>query len=242
MGGTETSAKGLVKSPTTIRRGEVRHHLFLLISILLLFIVGPLVDDLPQGVLLMNILGVVVLAAGLYALHTRRSLFTAAIVLSVVSVAGTVLVNQTQQKWAAAFSYSCVIALVIFFALTILAYVMQGSAVTTDKIYAAICVYLLMGFAWAFAFALLDAVQPGSFTFRGTNLPTPYMLEVPELRYFSFMTLTTVGYGDITPATTTARTLAALEAIAGQMYLTVLVARLVGLHIVHSNPPRTRDE
>jgi hypothetical protein len=62
------------------------------------------------------------------------------------------------------------------------------------------------------------------------------------MRYFSFITLTTVGYGDIVPHSPAARTLAALEAITGQIYLTVLVARLVGLHIVHAHTSKAHEE
>jgi voltage-gated potassium channel Kch len=63
-----------------------------------------------------------------------------------------------------------------------------------------------------------------------------------QFRYFSFMTLTTVGYGDVLPRSDAARTLAALEAVMGQIYLTVLVARLVGLHIVHSHGSDSREK
>jgi voltage-gated potassium channel Kch len=69
-----------------------------------------------------------------------------------------------------------------------------------------------------------------------------YIIRVLELRYFSFMTLTTVGYGDIVPHSTAARTLAGLEAVTGQIYLTVLVARLVGLHIVHAQIAGLRED
>ena len=65
--------------------------------------------------------------------------------------------------------------------------------------------------------------------------PNDYVARYMEMRYFSFMTLTTVGYGDIVPHSSATRTLAALEAVVGQIYLTVLIARLVGLHIVHAD-------
>ena len=107
---------------------------------------------------------------------------------------------------------------------------MHGTSVTTDKIFAAVCVYLLIGLAWTFAYALVDALNPHSFVALSAAGHEKYIIRVLELRYFSFMTLTTVGYGDIVPHSTAARTLAALEAIVGQIYLTVLVARLVGLH------------
>jgi voltage-gated potassium channel Kch len=110
-----------------------------------------------------------------------------------------------------------------------------------DKIFAAICVYLLMGYAWTFIYALLEELQPGSFVALSAVAPNDYVARYMEMRYLSFMTLTTVGYGDIVPHSPATRTLAALEAVAGQIYLTVLVARLVGLHIVHADKALPRD-
>ena len=69
-----------------------------------------------------------------------------------------------------------------------------------------------------------------------------YAGRVMQLRYFSFMTLTTVGYGDVVPRSAGARTMAVLEAVMGQIYLAVLVARLVGLHIVHASGSSSRDQ
>ena len=98
---------------------------------------------------------------------------------------------------------------------------------------------MLVGLAWAFLFSLLEVLQPGSF-----NLPElsaePLDLAAMEVRrlsvfmYYSLVTLTTLGYGDITPVTPLARNLAAFEAVMGQLYIAILVARLVGLHIVHA--------
>ncbi len=94
---------------------------------------------------------------------------------------------------------------------------------------------MLIGYGWAFVYALLDEVFPGSFAALTEAGRNDYTQRVMQFRYFSFMTLTTVGYGDVLPRSDAARTLAALEAVMGQIYLTVLVARLVGLHIVHSH-------
>ena len=222
--------------------GEVRHHLALLISIFLLFVIGPIVEDIPEGILIMNGLGALVLVTALYALHARHGLFTAGIILSVVSIIGTTLVYVTRQEWAVAFSYTWIVVLIAYFAITILGYVLKTGPVTMDKIFAAVCVYLLIGFAWTFAYALVDALQPGSIAIHVVRTPDNYLLRQRALRYFSFMTLTTVGYGDIVPVSTAARSLAALEAITGQIYLTVLIARLVGLHIVHAQTKATRTD
>ena len=111
-----------------------------------------------------------------------------------------------------------------------------------DKIFAAICVYMLVGYAWTFAYALVDELRPGSFVTSSIDMPTDYVTRVLQMRYFSFMTLTTVGYGDIVPHSDAARTLAALEAVTGQIFLTVLIARLVGLHIVHARGSDSRED
>ena len=103
-------------------------------------------------------------------------------------------------------------------------------AVTTDLIFGAISVYLLMGSMFAFANLLLEILYPGSFagiTVGQASIRSTY----PTFVYYSFVTLTTLGYGDITPLSRIAGTLAYTEAIMGQMYLSILVARLVGMHI-----------
>ncbi len=120
--------------------------------------------------------------------------------------------------------------------------VVRDERVTGDKIVASICGYLLLGTCWAIAYALLEAANPGSFALAGAFAEGESLgagSQTSVFAYFSFVTLTTLGYGDITPISPQAQTLAWMEAGAGQIYLTVLVARLVGLHIVHSQakPP-----
>jgi hypothetical protein len=94
----------------------------------------------------------------------------------------------------------------------------------------AVCGYLLLGMAWGVLYAMLDTAWPGSFEV-GSRLAEQVRADqsrVPLFTYYSFVTLTTVGYGDVTPLSTPARTCAWLEALTGQFYLAVLVAGLVG--------------
>jgi voltage-gated potassium channel len=124
------------------------------------------------------------------------------------------------------------------FSIAILNYAVRSGRVTSDKIFAAICAYLLIGYAWAFAYAVLDELQPGAFA-ASTEVPRhDYVGRVLQMRYCSFITLTTVGYGDIVPRTPGARTMVILEAVLGQFYLVALIGRLVGLHIVHGDNSR----
>jgi hypothetical protein len=217
-------------------------HLTLLISILLVFIISPLLVTFRDGVLILNVIGAMVVLAGAYALSERKHLFTIAIVVSAISIIATWLLVVFQQHWTVLLAHTCITVLVSFFAVTILGYVLRSGRVTADRIFAAICVYMLIGYGWAFVYALLDELFPGSFAALTEVGRNDYIQRVMQFRYFSFMTLTTVGYGDVLPRSPTARTMAALEAVMGQIYLTVLVARLVGLHIVHSHGSESREK
>ena len=125
-------------------------HLALLITILLLFIVAPFVTTLSNGLLILNIISVAVLVAGSYALSEQKHLFTIAVALSALSVVGTGLLLAFRQPWALIISHSIIVVLVGFFCVTILSYVLGSGRVTSDKIFAAICVYMLMGYGWTF--------------------------------------------------------------------------------------------
>jgi voltage-gated potassium channel len=209
-------------------------HLALLISIIFLFAIVPFVITLRHGPLIMDIAATALLVAGTYALSERKHLFIIAVTLSVFSIITAALVLVFHERWALLLQHGCILVLIAFFAVSILGYVLRSGSVTVDRIFAAICVYTLIGFAWTFAHAFLEEIAPGSFASLPETGPTNDVARVLGLRYFSFMTLTTVGYGDIIPRSPAARTMAVMEAVMGQLYLAVLVARLVGLHIVYT--------
>jgi len=218
-----------------VKPKEEWRHLALLISILVLFTITPLVERFRHGIFIMDILAAAVLIAGSYALGRRKHLFAAAVILSLIAtiISGLLLIRQ--ERWIVVCWLICIVTLSVYLSITILGYVLHSGRITTDKIFAAVCVYLLIGYAWTFSYALLDELNPASFLALSPASAHDYVSHVLQLRYFSFMTLTTVGYGDIVPRSSPARTLAVLEAVTGQIYLTVLVARLVGLHIVHAH-------
>ncbi|MCK5377837.1 MAG: two pore domain potassium channel family protein [Acidobacteria bacterium] len=105
--------------------------------------------------------------------------------------------------------------------------------VSNDTIRGATCAYLLMGLAWASAYQLMTLVEPGSIDF-GIGAQ-----EIPEqsFTYYSFVVLTTLGFGDITPVSGLARSLTWIEAVTGQLFIATIIARLVGLRM-RSGPDR----
>jgi hypothetical protein len=118
----------------------------------------------------------------------------------------------------------------------ILAHVFSSRRITRETIAGAICAYLLIGAMWANVFSIVENVTPGSFADNSIEAdaasgPEPIRDQANRFTYFSFVTLTTLGYGDITPVTRPAKNLAALEAIFGQLYLAVLIARLIGQQV-----------
>jgi len=123
-----------------------------------------------------------------------------------------------------------------YITVTILFGIFRNKTITSDLIYGSICVYLLIGLVWAYVYSALENIFPGSFNFASSHLQTNPSLNGGQTPlslfiYYSYVTLTTLGYGDITPMTPPAQSIAILEAITGQFYLVILVARLVGIYI-----------
>lgn len=102
---------------------------------------------------------------------------------------------------------------------------LRAGVVDAEHIFAALDAYLLAGLIFAVCYWLFDQTWPASF-----GVASASDLDLARAIYFSFVTLATLGYGDVVPASDSARGLAILEAVSGQMYLTVLVARLVSLY------------
>jgi len=166
----------------------------------------------------------------------RKPALTAAV--SIVAVATIVLRWASYQSpessaplWAIIFS----ILLLSILAALVLIRVLGDGPITSHRIQGAIVVYLLIGLAFTAAYELVARVDPAAF--QGAGPIAAGGQQTHGLLYYSFITLTTVGYGDITPKHPAARSLAIAEALAGQLYLAILIARLVSMRIVS----RTQD-
>lgn len=115
---------------------------------------------------------------------------------------------------------------------TVIARAMASGSVTPNRLFAAIAGYLLIGLTFGSVFVMVETLLPQAFSVGDTAPAT-----AADLNYYSLVTLSTVGYGDITPQDPIARALSVTEALAGQVYLTVLVGRLVGLHLAETSKP-----
>ncbi len=224
-------AKQLRLPFTQIRIGR---FLFLFISIVLMFVLRPFLEGFIRISYLMDVFFTAIFLSAVYAVSQKRGVFFVAFLIALLTVA---LVWINDFTGISSFGMAGNILGTLFLAFTaimILSYLFRADEVTGDMIMGAICVYFLFGLIWAFVFSILETTQPGSFKMaQGT-------VSQPAFTYYSYVTLTTLGYGDITPISAPARSLSLLEAMMGQLYLAVLVARLVGLHISQSLMKKSR--
>jgi voltage-gated potassium channel len=198
----------------------------LLIALLFLAIVNPLLEEIGfvRASIPLNIS--LILLSGAYAATNRAKTF---VMIIAVALSPIILMwFQPFFHWNFQLAVEILIAgFFVVIAAVILKQVLKDEKVTWEKISAAFCFYLLIGIVWGFFYHIISNLRPGSFLILGTGFS--------QYVYYSMITISTVGYGDIIPLTPFTRALAYVEAISGQFYLTVLVARLVGLHIVHAS-------
>jgi hypothetical protein len=153
-------------------------------------------------------------------------------VLGVAALAPRLIELVDGGDWAAASSGLSVL-LLVFVAAVLLRDVLAHRRVTVETVNGALCVYLLAGLAWGELYFLLEQARPGA-----VALAAPLAADTTggleeKLVYFSFVTQATLGYGDVSPVSGAARSLALGQAVFGQFYLAVLIARLVSLEVVH---------
>lgn len=208
-----------------------QYNYVLLLGGLLFMLIGGSIGVENSRVSTGIVLDVTLLAVfilGVWSLLRSKAAFIAGWVLAGLTFSLIILAKMTD---VLLLQYLALTAVLIFFLLTcsIAVYdVLFGGVIDFNRLVGAGCIYLLSGSLWGIVYFLLSVVSPESFAgIVGQTLTE----QLNEFTYHSFVTLTTLGYGDITPTAPVARTLSYLEALLGQLYLTVLVAALVGIHI-----------
>jgi hypothetical protein len=223
-----------------------RRYMVLLAALLLLLALYPFLEqDVSERLLSLFFTGTLI--AGTYAVSRNRRFLIAAVVIAVGAFGSQWLSHFINSRIVFVFSRSLGCLFYLLIAVAIVANVLKSEIVTADKICGGICAYLVIGLMWAFLFGLIEVVHPGSFLENGQLIApdrgtSHQFVLLNSMIYYSLATLTTTTYGDILPKTTPARALSNLEAIAGQMYVAVLISRLVALHITQSIGARTHSK
>jgi hypothetical protein len=222
-GAVRKTAQGLI---TETWQSQANLSLFLGLEILIAFVLPALGFGREDTQLYSDIGFSVLLFSGVAIAWGQRWLFI---------LTGLVAGMSLLVRWTAWFDRSprlllwsdwWTLAAVAAIAFVLLSQIFRPGRVTHLRIQGAIAVYLLFGVFWAHAYHIAAMLVPGSFAGPAE------LTNVSGWAYYSFVTLTTVGYGDITPVSQVARTLSIAEALTGQLYLAVLIARLVAMEIV----------
>lgn len=241
-------------------RGRIAQHRHsaLLAAIVAAFVVRPLMGDTGLAFAMFSAALLVLLLVALYNINidelvgergqllaqSKRRLIYGWVLVTAAAV-GRVTMFFERNRTLDLATTVCWLLFALFVALSLLRSVLKQKEVTSETICMAVSVYLMLGFAWALLYSAMFQVHPESFAGLVTAKPDQAreVLHVfPVLGYFSLTTLSTIGFGDITPLTLQARYAAVAEGISGQFYMAILVARLIGIQMSHAASPHPQDQ
>jgi Ion channel len=209
---------------------------YLLGSLLVLLIAGAFIQHTRLGNVIFNVLLSVTLLASIYAISQNRRFVAIGILMASLTFASAWLAQLSASKVLALTSTLLGFVYFLYAATVIVVHIFKATTITVNEILASVSSYLLIGIGGGFIFRFLQLLDPGALI--STSSAAPEIVSVGPMNdyiYYSFTCLTTLGFGDIIPATPAARVFSYLAAVIGQIFLTVLIARFVGLHISQSN-------
>jgi hypothetical protein len=229
------------KPDGNVRRGSgiSRHSAaYFLASLLLIYVTAPVFEGFRSGELIQAVFMTVALLSAVLAIGGRRRMLVWAIILVIPALVGKWVNHWRPDLMPPEVFFGAGLLFVLFIVLNLLTFILRAQRVDSEILCLGVSNYLMLGWIWAFAYMLMNRLDPDSFVFT-VGPAAIRSLEGFRGFYFSYSTLTTVGYGDIIPLSNGARMLATLEAMAGMLYATLLIARLVSLY--YSKPPQGRE-
>ena len=217
---------------------EQKGHQLLLLTLMLMIFVSPfLSQDSPVSWLSAIILMAVLLTAT-YTVSNRGRSFRIALLLGLPALFSQVAVFTNDSFWLETLRFSATPLFLFWVCFLLLKDIaLRIQTVTLELLLGSINVYLMLGIGFALVFSLIEHLQPGSFTGLDNFAVMPD--RILTFLYYSFITMSTLGYGDISPVNPHAMTASYVLAILGQLYLAILVARLVAQYI---GRPENRDD
>jgi len=198
--------------------------------IMITLVLPPLGTGHARPTIVGDLIFTLLIASGMATAWSEGRLIARVVaIVAIVSLATHWLTRLVPGDQFAGWNAAADLVVLVAFALVVLAKVMGGGTITHHRIEGAVAVYLLFGLAWSIAYEWIEWTDPGAF--KGVGEGDSLWI------YYSFTTLTTMGYGDITPVHPIARSLAAAEALTGQLYIAIMISRLVALEIATRKKP-----
>lgn len=209
--------------------GRGNQYVYLLVGLTLYLVMGPVLREFSafDAALLADVAMLLFLVAGVWSLLGSRKWMYWGVALAVSSIAIYAMSFVWQYPELRLVTYAIVLVFCFLSAWIALRDVIWGGAVDLNRLMGAVCVYLLIGIIWAILFTLVHFALPDPAFEELTSAGEVHQADA--FIYYSFVTLTTLGYGDISPDGPITRMLAYMEAVVGQLYLAILVASLVGM-------------
>ena len=201
----------------------------MLIVLVLLFVATPFIEVMRDGELIEAILMSLFLLSAVLAVGGRRRMLLLTILLALPALAGKWLHHLQPRTFSPVVFLVCGTVFLVFIIVQILRFVLRTTRVNAEVLCASVSVYLMFGMAWAMTYRLVAYITPGAFAYNTPSVAGHPMTGFSAF-YFSFVTMSTLGYGDITPVSPVARMLVVMEAMTGTLYVAVLIARLVALY------------
>lgn len=216
------------------------NFIYLLAGLLFLLLAVPLIRDLTGSSYLRvsELSFSVFLLIGIRSLQGAQRGFLLAFVLVALGIGGNLLALAGAGQ---GFTYLSLVSYILFLLLSISLATLQvfrSGTVDANSIIGAVCIYLLLGMIWSLLYVFVNLLIPGSFS---GEINGSAFQQLQDFMYYSFVTLTTLGYGDIALIKATARALATLEAVVGQFYIATLVAGLVAAYITRTQQAANDD-
>lgn len=219
----------LLKIRSRRRHNQPMGKFALLLFVLLCIIVTyPFVEDYPWLNEIVMAIGLLTVLAALWAVSDSRMAFVCTALLAVPAVTANFLNSISDSNQYAYFAIPLAFMFYMQLNIKILHTVIKSPQINWDILCGAISVYLLLGMNWTLIYTFLDLLNPNSFTIH-THIGEDGIIGNKEFFFFSFVTLTTLGYGDILPLTVPARVFAVLEAVTGQLYIAVIIGKLISV-------------
>lgn len=217
-----------------IIRFRTRRHLpmgkfaLLLFVLLCIIVTFPFLEDYPSLNKVVVVIGLSTVLAALWAVSDSRVAFVLTALLAVPTVIANLLNSVSDSDQYAYFAIPLAFAFYMLLNMKILRSVIKAETVDWDILCGAISVYLLLGMNWTLIYTFLDLLNPNSFSIHAA-FRDDGVIGNTDFFFFSFVTLTTLGYGDIVPTAVPARVFAVLEAVAGQLYVAVIIGKIISV-------------
>ena len=208
----------------------IKNHLFLL-SLVLVMVLDPFLEDYAFGTLISLLLLTLSIGLCIYVLSNNKNIFWTMIIISTPIIGFNYCALLFPTESLIAVQYISMSLLFFLYASFLFYLLVTLKRISISDISHAISVYLLIGIAFGFLYSFLEVIQPGSIVYQfdeGKEISG-------DMIYFSFVTLTTLGFGDILPINKIAKVVVMVEAVMGVLYIAIMIGRLVGISPLKSN-------